>query len=120
MSALDALSKRLHYKFSNESLLREALTHASSVTKTGGVTYERLEFLGDRVLGLAIAEALYAAFPDAAEGELAPRLTSLVRAETCAAVAVELGLGDHLILGESEIQTGGKTKLALLADVCEA
>jgi ribonuclease-3 len=120
MSGNAALQSRLQYKFSNKALLREALTHASSITKSDDATYERLEFLGDRVLGLAIAEALYEAFSDAKEGELAPRLTSLVRAETCAAVASELGLGDSLILGESEIQTGGKEKPALLADVIEA
>ena len=120
MNALAALSKRLHYKFSDEALLREALTHASSIAKTNDATYERLEFLGDRVLGLAIAEALYAAFPNAREGELAPRLTSLVRAETCTTVAGELGLGDFIILGESEIQTGGRNKPAILADTIEA
>jgi ribonuclease-3 len=120
MSASAALEQRLHYKFSESALLREALTHASSIAKADDATYERLEFLGDRVLGLAIAEALYEAFPDAKEGELAPRLTSLVRAETCAAVAAELGLGEFLILGESEIQTGGKQKPAILADAVEA
>jgi ribonuclease-3 len=118
--AFSSLYQRLHYQFSNTALLGEALTHSSNVSKTAKATYERLEFLGDRVLGLAIAEALFEAFPDADEGSLAPRLTSLVRAETCAAVASDLQLGDDIILGESEIQTGGRSKPAILADVCEA
>jgi ribonuclease-3 len=122
MSGADfsSLCRRLNYEFSNTALLREALTHSSSVSKITKTTYERLEFLGDRVLGLAIAEALFEAFPEAEEGDLAPRLTSLVRAETCAAVAHNLQLGDDIILGESEIQTGGRNKPAILADVCEA
>jgi ribonuclease-3 len=120
MSAHAALGKSLHYKFSDAALLREALTHASSISRPGETTYERMEFLGDRVLGLVIAEALYAAFPQAKEGELAPRLTALVRAETCAAVAGTLKLGDHLILGESEMQSGGAGKPAILADAIEA
>ncbi len=120
MNDYTGLYQRLHYAFNNPALLREALTHSSSVGKADDATYERLEFLGDRVLGLAIAEVLFDAFPKAEEGELAPRLTSLVRAETCAAVAAELDLGEDIILGESEIQTGGKNKPAILSDVCEA
>jgi ribonuclease-3 len=81
---------------------------------------QRLEFLGDRVLGLVVAEALLAADPRATEGELAPRLNALVRKETCAEVAGELDLGPALRLGRSEMLTGGRRKLALLGDAMEA
>lgn len=119
-NSFSSLYKLLGYIFSNETLLREALTHASSVTGAKEKTYERLEFLGDRVLGLAVAEYLFKQQHDAKEGELAPRHTYLVRAETCAKVAGDLGLGDYLILGTSELQSGGRKKAALLSDACEA
>ena len=115
-----ALFEKLRYTFRQLDLLREALTHASHSISAKDKTYERLEFLGDRVLGLCIADALYAQNPTAQEGELAPRHTFLVRAETCAKVAADLDLGSHLILGTSELQSGGRSKAALLADVCEA
>ncbi|MES2906324.1 MAG: ribonuclease III, partial [Pseudomonadota bacterium] len=115
-----SLEHRLGYTFKNKSLLREALTHASSIDRANAPTYERLEFLGDRVLGLTIADMLFAHFPNSKEGDLAPRLTALVRGETCALVSEILKLGDELILGDSEIQTGGRGKQAILADACEA
>ena len=115
-----SLFEKLGYTFRQLPLLREALTHASHSTSAKDKTYERLEFLGDRVLGLCIADALYQQNPDAQEGELAPRHTFLVRAETCAKVATDLDLGSHFILGLSELQSGGRSKSALLADVCEA
>ncbi|MBC7832709.1 MAG: ribonuclease III, partial [Hyphomicrobium sp.] len=88
-------------------MLHEALTHASAAHGQKGIAnYERLEFLGDRVLGLAMAEHLFQAFPDAAEGELARRFNSLVRKETCADVADELELGPYIILGDSEAMAG--------------
>jgi ribonuclease-3 len=116
---LTAFAARLGHRFADAGLLREALTHSS----IGGPTRrsnQRLEFLGDRVLGLTIAEALLAADPDAAEGTLAPRLNALVRQETCADVARGIGLGDVLKLGRSEMQSGGRRKEALLADAMEA
>jgi len=82
--------------------------------------YERLEFLGDRVLGLAIAEYLLQAFPAASEGDLARRFNGLVRKETCAAVAAELDLGPYIHLGDSEAMAGGRRKRTILADACEA
>jgi ribonuclease-3 len=97
--------------------LIEALTHASMATAADN---QRLEFLGDRVLGLVIAEALVAQDPAATEGELAPRLNALVRKETCAEVAGELDLGPALRLGRSEMLTGGRRKAALLGDAMEA
>jgi ribonuclease-3 len=82
--------------------------------------FERLEFLGDRVLGLAIAEHLLQAFPADAEGDLARRFNGLVRKETCAAVAEELDLGPYIHLGDSEAMAGGRRKRTILADACEA
>lgn len=99
--------------------LEEALTHASA-SSVARPHNERLEFLGDRVLGLVIADALCEAFPDASEGELAPRLNALVRKETCAKVAADLGLGDLIRLGRSEHATGGRRKTAVLGDGMEA
>jgi len=120
--ALDVVEERLGYRFQDRELLRRALTHASALDNDGDhrQTYQRLEFVGDRVLGLTIAEMLFAAFPDAAEGELARRLNHLVRQETCAAVALEADLGKAMLIGEGEAQSGGRKKRPLLADVCEA
>lgn len=117
--ALAALEKRLGHAFTNRDLLVTALTHASA-TDSGAATYQRLEFLGDRVLGLAIAEMLMVAFPKANEGELAQRLTALVRNESCADVARDLDLGSAIRLGAGEAQSGGRWKAAILGDVCEA
>ena len=96
-----------------------AVTHASIGTATRPDN-QRLEFLGDRVLGLVMAEALLAADTQAREGQLAPRFNALVRKETCADVAREIGLGDVLKLGRSEMLTGGRRKEALLGDAMEA
>jgi ribonuclease-3 len=82
--------------------------------------FERLEFLGDRVLGLAIAEHLLQTFPADTEGDLARRFNGLVRKETCAAVAEELNLGPYIHLGDSEAMAGGRRKRTILADACEA
>lgn len=101
----------------------EALTHASRARRHGRAVTghnERLEFLGDRVLGLLAAEALIRRFPDDTEGALAPRLNALVRKETCAAVARAMELGPRLVLSEAEEGTGGREKAAILADACEA
>ena len=84
-AALRELSERIGYQFGNEDLFELALSHVSSVRDRGRVaSYQRLEFLGDRVLGLAVAELLFASFPKADEGELSKRLAELVRQETCA------------------------------------
>ena len=115
---LEELYARIGYRFLNPELLHEALTHAS----LAGVrtSNERLEFLGDRVLGRVVAEALCATFPNANEGELALRLNALVRQETCAQVARETGLGQSLKLARSENEGGGREKPAILADAAEA
>lgn len=114
-----ALGRALDLPLGPTPLLEEALTHASA-SSAARPANERLEFLGDRVLGLVIADALIATFPDAAEGELAPRLNQLVRKETCARVAASLGLGDMIRLGRSEHATGGRRKNAVLGDGMEA
>lgn len=116
---LRAFEGRIGHAFRQPELLVRAVTHASLATATRA-SNERLEFLGDRVLGLAMAEALFAADKGAAEGKLAPRLNALVRLETCAAVAREVGLGDILKLGRSEMLSGGRRKDALLGDAIEA
>jgi len=109
---------RLGHDFARPALLVEALTHPS----LGGSSAhnQRLEFLGDRVLGLVIAEALIADDPAAAEGALARRLNALVRKETCAEVARSIDLGAALRLGRSEQMSGGRRKEAVLGDAMEA
>lgn len=115
------LEKSLGHRFKTQSLLEVALTHASMRGGKGKCSdNERLEFIGDRVLGLAIAELLNDHFPTASEGELARRYNRLVRGETCAKVARTLGLGPHLILSDSEAGSGGRTKNTILADGMEA
>lgn len=100
-------------------LLDEALTHPSA-SSAARPDYERLEFLGDRVLNLVIAEALLARHPGEREGQLALRLNALVRRETVAAVAGEIGLGAHLHLGRSEAGAGGRKRDTILCDAMEA
>lgn len=114
-----AFQGRLGHSFRKPDLLVRAVTHASIGTATRPDN-QRLEFLGDRVLGLVMAEALLAADTAAREGQLAPRFNALVRKETCADVAREVGLGDVLKLGRSEMLTGGRRKEALLGDAMEA
>jgi ribonuclease-3 len=120
--SLIAIEDRLGYDFADPSLLEKALTHSSALSPGRRVefSYQRLEFLGDRVLGLAVAELLYLQYPKANEGTLSRSLHTLVRWETCAAIARSLDLGLALNLGESEARTGGADKDAILADVAEA
>ena len=117
--ALQRFSERLGHQFSDESLLQKALTHASSSNKKDNDN-QRLEFLGDRVLGLVISQALFEADLTAREGQLAPRFNALVRKEACAEVAEQIDLGDALMLGRSEMRSGGRRKVALLGDAMEA
>lgn len=115
------LEKALGYKFASRPLLKRALTHASVRSqREKSDDNERLEFLGDRVLALAIAELLVEMHPDATEGELARRFNRLVRREACARVARNLPLGPVLILSASEADSGGRDKDTILADACEA
>jgi ribonuclease III len=110
---------RLGHEFADPALLVRALTH-SSMSSPNRDDNQRLEFLGDRVLGLVMAEALLAHDSAAAEGQLAPRFNALVRKEACADVAREIDLGTVLKLGRSEMLSGGRRKLALLGDAMEA
>jgi ribonuclease-3 len=116
---LAALEARVGHRFSDATLIAEALTHVSAASGQKRATYQRLEFLGDRVLGLVVSEMLYDAFPSAEEGELSRRLAALVRKESCAEVALEWGVQAHVRLGESE-KAAGATKTAILGDVCES
>jgi ribonuclease III len=115
------VEKAIGYTFKDRALLTTALTHASARTAAKPRSdYERLEFLGDRVLGLAVAEMLNEAFPQASEGDLARKFNRLVRGGTCAAVALRIGLGAQLVLSESEAVHGGRAKETILADAMEA
>lgn len=115
------LEQRIGYSFADQALLECALTHISALSgKSRMGSYQRLEFLGDHVLGLVISEMLFRAFPKAEEGELSRRLADLVRRETCADVARSFDLGAVVKLGVSEANSGGRRRLAILADVCEA
>ena len=116
---LQAFQTKLGHNFTKPDLLLQAVTHASLSSPTRPDN-QRLEFLGDRVLGLVMAEALLGADTAAAEGQLAPRFNALVRKETCADVARDLGLGEVLKLGRSEMMSGGRRKEALLGDALEA
>src|SRR5690606_30735867 len=118
----EKLQFRLGYKFADPDLLNRALTHSSAISPARRIehSYQRLEFLGDRVLGLVVADMLYARYPKANEGELSRTLNTLVRKETCALIARRLDLGSVLNLGESEARTGGADKDAILGDVTEA
>lgn len=116
---LQAFAGRLGHDFRRPELLLRAVTHSSISSKTRPDN-QRLEFLGDRVLGLVMAEALLAADPSASEGQLAPRFNALVRKETCADVARDIDLGAELKLGRSEMMSGGRRKEALLGDAMEA
>ena len=115
------LEKRIGRTFRKKALLREALTHTSvGERQKQTVDYERLEFLGDRVLGIVVAEYLFEHFPHEGEDSLAPRLNALVNRDACARAARRIDLGAALILSASEAKTGGRDKETILADACEA
>lgn len=116
---LKAFEGRLGHRFAQPALLVRAVTHSSMASPTRDDN-QRLEFLGDRVLGLVMAEALLERDPSAEEGQLAPRFNALVRKEACADVAREIDLGAVLKLGRSEMLSGGRRKQALLGDAMEA
>ncbi|MBO9476570.1 ribonuclease III [Shimia sp. R11_0] len=116
---LKALEIRLGHKFARPELLVRAVTH-SSMSSATRQDNQRLEFLGDRVLGLVMSEALLEHDKSASEGQLAPRFNALVRKEACAEVAREIDLGAALKLGRSEMMSGGRRKQALLGDAMEA
>jgi len=111
------LEERLGHRFHDPELLRRALTHSSA---DAIISNERLEFLGDRVLGLVIAETLHDRYPDDTEGALALKLNALVRQEACARAADAANIAGDLILAHSESSSGGRRKAAILAGACEA
>ena len=126
----ESLAEAFGHRFQHADLLREALTHPSASAPASARSarsrpskqrgYERLEFLGDRVLGLVVADMLYVTFPHEDEGALAKRLAALARKDTLARVARAAALGQHLVLSRAEAGSGGRDNPALLADACEA
>jgi len=110
------------YRFRDPALLEQALTHISALSgvRNRAGSYQRLEFLGDHVLGLVVSDMLFRACPKADEGEMSRRLADLVRKEACADVARAIELGEAIRLGASEANAGGRSRTAILADVCEA
>jgi len=119
--AAKAIEARLGHRFADRSLLTEALTHSSATgRRRARRSNERLEFLGDRVLGLVIADLLISGYPDEVEGDLSRRHAALVRREALAEVAGDLGVAPWLVVGRSEEEAGGRANPALLANVVEA
>ena len=117
----EACQDAIGYRFKDPDLLDRAMTHRSATQgRTAEWSNERLEFLGDRVLGLVMVEALMERFPKQREGELAPRLNTLVSRKACAVIGAELGLGRFIIVDQSERSTGGADKPSLLANAIEA
>ena len=119
MTVYKELIARLGHEFEDQDRLKQALTHRSA-SHGQDIGYERLEFLGDRILGLCIADMLMLAFPEEPEGALSRRLNALVRQETLAEIAIEIGLDKFLHLGKAEEEAGAAQNPAILADVCEA
>jgi ribonuclease III len=118
---LAELEQRLNYAFKDRALLREAVTHGSAFDGAKRKRdYDRLEFLGDRVLGLIVAERLLDQHQSEQEGELAPRYNALVNRHACAKAARAAGLGEAILLSPSEEASGGRNKEAILGDVCES
>jgi ribonuclease-3 len=124
--ATAALEARIGHKFADPMLLATAFTHVSALKPTRkkgdkrGDSYQRLEFLGDHVLGLIVSDMLYRAFPNADEGELSKRLADLVRKESCADVAKSLGLVDDIKLGQVGALASARLRKSVLGDICEA
>lgn len=112
----EELSRKLGYQFNNPSLLKMALTHRSSDDQNN----ERLEFLGDAVVNLVIAEALYAQFPRAQEGELSRWRATLINRDTLGQIAREFAMGRYMILGPGELKSGGSERLSILSCAMEA
>lgn len=118
-ASLAELESVIDYKFSDQSRLDRALTHSSARDPKAG-NYERLEFLGDRILGLCIAELLFGRFSEAAEGELSVRLNNLVSAEACASVADDIGIHKYILTGADVKNIKASTMLNVRADVMES
>ncbi|HEY6993307.1 MAG TPA: ribonuclease III [Xanthobacteraceae bacterium] len=121
-SSANDFEARIGYRFNDPALLEQALTHISALSgaRNRASSYQRLEFLGDHVLGLVVSDMLFRAFSKADEGEMSRRLADLVRKEACADVGRAIDLGAAIRLGASEAHAGGRSRTAILADVCEA
>lgn len=121
-SGFQKLEEAIGYEFSDKKLLTRAMTHHSSLDVGEFIEKgnQRLEFLGDRVLGLVIAEHLFSQSRNFSEGELAPRLNRLVSKQACASAANSISLGNYIVLGHHELVSGGRTKTSILGDACEA
>jgi ribonuclease III len=123
-AALNSIEARIGHKFAKRAGLVTALTHVSALNpakRNRADSYQRMEFLGDHVLGLVISDMLYKAFPKADEGELSKRLADLVRRETCAEVAKSLGLGEDIKLGAvGNAAAAARLRESVLGDICEA
>src|SRR5258707_3803626 len=121
-AAAAAIEGRIGHKFGDASLLATAFTHVSALksARKRGDSYQRMEFLGDHVLGLIVSDMLYRAFPNADEGELSKRLADLVRKESCADVAKSLGLVDDIKLGQVGALASARLRKSVLGDICEA
>jgi len=116
MEKYNELMAKLSYKFKEPNLLRRALTHRSIKRENN----ERLEFVGDSILNFVIARALFDRFPRAKEGELSRLRSKLVRGDTLAQIGKELGIGEHLRLGQGELKSGGRQRNSIIADALEA
>jgi ribonuclease-3 len=121
-AAAKAIEQRIGHTFATPALLETAFTHVSALksARNRDESYQRLEFLGDHVLGLIVSDMLYRAFPKADEGELSKRLADLVRKETCADVAKTLGLDEAIKLGTVGAGVGARLRKSVLGDICEA
>lgn len=116
----EGLVDRLGYRFQEQALLTQALTHPSWCSEHGGESNQRLEFLGDAVLGLVVAHQLYLDSPDLREGELSKARAAVVRSEVLARAAGDLAVGEALLLGRGEESSGGRSKPSILEDALEA
>jgi ribonuclease-3 len=121
-AATSAIEERIGHKFADANLLVTAMTHVSALkpSRKRGESYQRLEFLGDHVLGLIVSDMLYRSFPNADEGEMSKRLADLVRKESCADVAKSLGLADDIKLGAVGAGASARLRKSVLGDICEA
>lgn len=121
-ASIEALEAALGYTFKDKPRLERAMTHPSAVSSAEAVKHsnQRLEFLGDRVLGLVIAERLFERYPSEREGDLAPRLNRLVNKTACANAVRHVGVADYILMADNEIRSGGRERDSTLGDVCES